>query len=52
MTSAQVPPVLIIGATGRIGGAVVDRLIDADVPVRALTHRSEAAGDAAGQRPK
>ena len=43
MTSAQVPPVLIIGATGRIGGAVVDRLIDADVPVRALTHRSEAA---------
>jgi uncharacterized protein YbjT (DUF2867 family) len=36
-------PVLVIGATGRLGSAVVDLLIDADVPVRALTHRSEAA---------
>jgi uncharacterized protein YbjT (DUF2867 family) len=37
------PPVLVIGATGRVGRTVVDRLIDAGVPVRALTHRSEAA---------
>ena len=34
-------PVLVIGATGRVGSAVVDLLVDADVPVRALTHRSE-----------
>ncbi|HEY2597151.1 MAG TPA: NAD(P)H-binding protein, partial [Candidatus Dormibacteraeota bacterium] len=34
---------LVIGATGRIGSAVVDQLMDAGVPVRALTHRSEAA---------
>jgi uncharacterized protein YbjT (DUF2867 family) len=37
------PPVLVIGATGRIGRVVVGLLIDAGVPVRALTHRSEAA---------
>ena len=36
------PPVLVTGATGRVGRAVVDQLIDAGVPVRALTHRSEA----------
>jgi uncharacterized protein YbjT (DUF2867 family) len=35
--------VLVTGATGRVGRAVVDLLIDAGVPVRALTHRSEAA---------
>jgi uncharacterized protein YbjT (DUF2867 family) len=40
MTSAR--PVLVIGATGRLGRAVLDLLVDADVPVRALTHRSEA----------
>ncbi len=34
---------LVIGATGRVGRAVVDLLIDAGVPVRALTRRSEAA---------
>jgi uncharacterized protein YbjT (DUF2867 family) len=39
-----VPPVLVTGATGRVGRAVVDLLIDAGVPVRALTHRSEAVG--------
>jgi uncharacterized protein YbjT (DUF2867 family) len=38
-----VPPVLVTGATGG-GRAVVDLLIDAGVPVRALTHRSEAVG--------
>jgi uncharacterized protein YbjT (DUF2867 family) len=36
-------PVLVTGATGRLGRLVVDRLVDAGVPVRALTHRSEAA---------
>lgn len=35
--------VLVTGATGRIGRGVVDRLLDAGVPVRALTRRPEAA---------
>jgi uncharacterized protein YbjT (DUF2867 family) len=35
------PLVLVTGATGRVGRAVVDLLIDAGVPVRALTRRSE-----------
>ena len=43
MTQTRVPPVLVTGATGRVGRAVVDLLVDAGVPVRALTHRSEAA---------
>jgi uncharacterized protein YbjT (DUF2867 family) len=43
MTGTRVPPVLVTGATGRIGRVVIDLLIDAGVPVRALTHRSEAA---------
>ena len=43
MTHARVPPVLVIGATGRIGSAVVDQLMEARVPVRALTRRSPAA---------
>ena len=43
MTQTRVPPVLVTGATGRVGRVVVDLLIDAGVPVRALTHRSEAA---------
>ena len=38
-----VPPVFVTGATGRVGRAVVDLLLDADVPVRALTHGSEGA---------
>jgi NAD(P)-dependent dehydrogenase (short-subunit alcohol dehydrogenase family) len=42
MTGSRVPPVLVTGATGRVGRAVVDLLVDASVPVRALTHRSEA----------
>ena len=42
MTQTRVPPVLVTGATGRVGRAVVDLLIEAGVPVRALTHRSEA----------
>jgi uncharacterized protein YbjT (DUF2867 family) len=43
MTGTRVPPVLVTGATGRVGRVVVDLLVDAGVPVRALTHRSEAA---------
>jgi uncharacterized protein YbjT (DUF2867 family) len=42
VTQTRVPPVLVTGATGRVGRAVVDLLIDAGVPVRALTHRPEA----------
>lgn len=42
MTRLQEAPVLVTGATGRVGQAVIDLLIDADVPVRALIHRSEA----------
>lgn len=34
---------LVTGATGRVGRAVAGLLIDAGVPVRALTRRSEAA---------
>jgi uncharacterized protein YbjT (DUF2867 family) len=41
-------PVLIVGATGRIGRAVVDALLQADVPVRALTRRPASAELPAG----
>src|SRR5262245_65379718 len=43
MTGTRVPPVLVTGATGRVGRGVVDLLIDSGVPVRTLTHRPEAA---------
>jgi uncharacterized protein YbjT (DUF2867 family) len=43
MTPSQ-EPVLVTGATGRLGGAVLDLLVAADVPVRALTRRAEAPG--------
>src|SRR2546425_6154811 len=43
MTRTRVPPVLVTGAAGRVGRVVVNLLTDAGVPVRALTHRSEAA---------
>jgi hypothetical protein len=43
MPRTRVPPVLVTGATGRVGRVVVDLLMDAGMPVRALTHRSEAA---------
>jgi uncharacterized protein YbjT (DUF2867 family) len=48
MTRTRVPPVLVTGATGRIGRVVVDLLIDAGLPVRALTRRSEAAATLPG----
>jgi uncharacterized protein YbjT (DUF2867 family) len=41
------PTVLVTGATGRVGRAVVERLLEAGVPVRALTRRPEAASLAA-----
>jgi uncharacterized protein YbjT (DUF2867 family) len=37
-------PVLVTGATGRIGRAVVAQLLSAGVPVRALTRRPATAG--------
>src|SRR4029077_10366609 len=43
MTRARVPMVLVTGASRRGGRAVGDLLLEAGVPVRALTHRSEAA---------
>jgi uncharacterized protein YbjT (DUF2867 family) len=43
MTQQRALPVLVIGATGRIGRAVVDELLNAGVPVRALTRRLDAA---------
>lgn len=36
-------PVLVVGATGRIGRLVVDELLHAGVPVRALTRRPDRA---------
>ena len=41
MIRSSMPPVLVTGATGRVGRVVIDRLLDAGVPVRALTRRSE-----------
>jgi uncharacterized protein YbjT (DUF2867 family) len=43
MTLTRERPVLVTGATGRVGRVVVDLLVDAGVPVRALTRRSAAA---------
>jgi len=37
-------PILVTGATGRVGRIVVAQLLDAGVPVRALTRRPAAAG--------
>jgi len=39
------PPILVTGATGRVGRIVVDLLLDADVPVRALVRRTEAEAE-------
>ncbi|WFE93071.1 NAD(P)H-binding protein [Micromonospora sp. WMMD987] len=48
MTAPGRPPVLVTGATGRIGRAVVDLLTDAGVPVRALVRGTGAAVDLPG----
>jgi uncharacterized protein YbjT (DUF2867 family) len=45
MTSTEVLPILVTGATGRVGRLVVDQLAAAGVPVRALTHRPEAVAE-------
>jgi uncharacterized protein YbjT (DUF2867 family) len=42
-TDAQSAPVLVTGATGRVGRLVADRLLAAGLPVRALTRRPAAA---------
>jgi uncharacterized protein YbjT (DUF2867 family) len=44
MTKMIDGPVLVTGATGRIGRAVVSYLLDAGAPVRALTRRPATAG--------
>ena len=44
MTRARGQPVLVTGATGRVGRAVVAQLLGAGVPVRALTRRPATAG--------
>ncbi len=41
-------PVLVTGATGRVGRLVVDELLRADISVRALTRRPERAALPAG----
>jgi uncharacterized protein YbjT (DUF2867 family) len=43
VTGARAHPVLVTGATGRVGRAVVAELLGAGVPVRALTRRPETA---------
>jgi uncharacterized protein YbjT (DUF2867 family) len=48
VTRAGVPPVLVTGATGRVVRHVVAQLLDAAVPVRALTRRPENAELPAG----
>jgi uncharacterized protein YbjT (DUF2867 family) len=48
MSSTERPPVLIVGATGRTGSAVVDELLNARVPIRTLTRRAEAGAASAG----
>src|SRR4030095_7981856 len=44
VTGARMHPVLVTGATARVGRLVVDKLLGAGVPVRALTRRPAAAG--------
>lgn len=42
MTQTHLPPVLVTGSTGRVGRCVVDLLLEAGQPVRALVHDPEA----------
>src|ERR1700751_153897 len=39
------PKILVTGATGRTGSAVVDELLAKDVPVRALVHSKDARSE-------
>lgn len=43
MNQMDIPPVLVTGATSRVGRIVIDQLLDAGVPVRALARRPQAA---------
>lgn len=43
MNQTDIPPVLVTGATGRVGRVVINELLDAGVPVRALIRRPAAA---------
>src|SRR6476661_4884846 len=43
MSRTSMAPVLVTGATGRVGRVLIDRLLDAGVPVRALTREPAAA---------
>lgn len=43
MKQTDIPPVLVTGATGRVGRLVIGQLLAAGVPVRALVRRPEAA---------
>src|SRR4051812_38441551 len=43
MTSLQRRPILVTGATSRVGRLVIDDLLRVGVPVRALTRRPSAA---------
>ena len=42
MSSTERPPILIVGATGRTGSAVVEELLNADVTIRTLARRADA----------
>src|SRR4051812_11212370 len=43
MPPAQIKPVLVTGATGRVGRLAIGELLAAGIPVRALTRTPEAA---------
>jgi uncharacterized protein YbjT (DUF2867 family) len=47
MTSSQQLPVAVIGATGQQGSSVVDTLLEADVPVRALVRNPDSSASRA-----
>jgi NADPH:quinone reductase-like Zn-dependent oxidoreductase len=36
---------IILGASGQVGSAIVDSLVKANVPVKAVVHNREKAGD-------
>ena len=44
------PVILVTGATGKTGAAVVNRLLEKEVPVRALVHRRDARSEAFERR--